>query len=261
MTFDEVGSAAGKKGRKGPFAFRLLVTVGWLIVIGSAFVLGYLLAEHDAKEAAVRIQALQTERDALSEELAAERDAHVRLERTHLIDREAKRAAQSKLAELQRERLYLAKQVAYLQGLIREGEVGAVEIREFTLSEGSDATEYRYNFTVNQLVPEFGRSEGEAVVKVVLERAGERVTVPLTELPGSSSGRHPMSFDHFQTFEGTIRLPSEASPREIIVDIEPGNNNLMQSSEAFAWRARDIGAPNLAPILEEEGGETAARGD
>jgi hypothetical protein len=258
MGFDDGGSA---RGRKGPFAFRLLVTVGWLIVIGSAFVLGYLLAGHDAKEAAVRIQTLQTERDALSEALAAERDAHVRLERTHLIDREAKRAAQSKLAELQRERLYLAKQVAYLQGLIRDGEVGAVEVREFTLTEGEGAGEYRYNFTVDQLVPEFGRSEGSAIVKVVLQRNGERETVPLADLPGSSSGQHNVSFDHFQTFDGTIRLPAEANPREIIVDIEPGNNNLMRSSEAFAWRAHEGDGISLAPILSSGGSEAAAAGE
>jgi hypothetical protein len=41
-----------------------------------------------------RIQALQNEAGMLSEQLAETKEAHVRLERAHLIDREAKRVAQ-----------------------------------------------------------------------------------------------------------------------------------------------------------------------
>ncbi|MGB5833754.1 MAG: hypothetical protein WBG92_17415, partial [Thiohalocapsa sp.] len=90
-------------------------------MIGAAFAFGYLLASYDAERALMRIQSLQTERDILSESLAAARDEHVRLERSHLVDREAKRAAQEQLAEVPAERLQLAKQVASLRGLMRAG--------------------------------------------------------------------------------------------------------------------------------------------
>ena len=237
------------QGRRSPFAFRLFVTLGWLVVIGAAFTLGYLLSGHDANEAAIRIQALQTERDRLSESLAEERDAHVRLERSHMIDREAKRAAQEQLAELQGERLRLAKQVAYLQGLIREGETGVVEVREFLVTEADEPHTFRYRFTMNQLIPNFGHSEGVARIKVALMRDGERSVEPVSALQGSSAGKHDFAFDHFQSFEGTIVLPPGAEPREVIVDIEPENNNLMQSSESFAWQAQGGDATSLLPIV------------
>jgi hypothetical protein len=251
------GELEGRGRRPGPFAFRLFLTIGWLAVIATAFGLGYLLADHDATQAALRIQALQTERDALSEALASAKEANVRLERSHVIDSEAKRAAQAQLGELQGERLRLAKRVAYLQGLMRNGQTGVVEVKEFLLTEGDQPGLFDYRFTVNQLVPDFRRSQGTAVVKVVLRRDGKRVTLSLSELPGSTSGRHPMAFDFFQTFEGRIQLPPDVEPVEVVVDIEPGNNNLMESSEAFAWHAEIGGAISLLP----SGGDEAADKD
>ena len=52
-----------------------MVSIGWLTVVAAAFVLGYLLAAHDVESALARIQALQNERDMLSEQLAAQRSA------------------------------------------------------------------------------------------------------------------------------------------------------------------------------------------
>lgn len=223
--------------RRGPFAFRLFVTVGWLTVIGAAFAAGYLLADYDADRAMARIQALQTERDSLSEALVGARDAHIRLERSHLIDREAKRAAQAQLADLQAERLRLAKQVTYLRGLVREGSAGVVEVKEFMLTQSGDDGVFDYQFIVTQLVPEFGRSEGTAVVKLSVRRGEEVEILSLSELPGSSSGRHDIGFEHFQSLSGKIRVPSGLEPLQVIVDIQPGSDNLISSSDSFAWRA------------------------
>ena len=250
------GELEGRGRHRGPFAFRLFLTIGWLAVIATAFGLGYLLANHDATQAALRIQALQTERDALSEALATAKEGRIRLERSHIIDSEAKRAAQAQLAELQGERLRLAKRVAYLQGLMRNGQTGVVEVKEFLLTEGDAPGLFDYRFTVNQLVPDFRPSRGTAVVKVVLRRDGKRVTLPLSELSGSTSGHHPMAFDFFQTFEGRIQLPPDAEPVEVVVDIEPGNNNLMDSSEAFAWHAEAGDAISLLPSGGEEASDT-----
>jgi len=236
--------------RGGPFAFRLFVTIGWLAVVGAAFAAGYLLADYDANRAMARIQMLQTERDGLSEALAEERDAHVRLERSHLIDREAKRAAQARLVDLQAERLRLAKQVTYLRGLMREGSAGVVEVKEFTLTQSGDDGTFDYQFIVSQLVPEFGRSEGVAIVKLSVRRGDEVEILPLSAFPGSSPGRHHIGFDHFQSLRGKIRVPSGLEPLQVIVDIQPGSDNLIESSESFVWRAGGAKKLMLSPPNE-----------
>jgi hypothetical protein len=223
--------------RGGPFAFRPFVTIGWLAVVSAAFVAGYLLADYDADRAMARIQLLQTERDTLNEALARERTAHIRLERLHLIDREAKRAAQGQLADLQAQRLRLAKQVTYLRGLMREGAAGVVEVKEFMLTQSADDEVFDYQIIATQLVPEFGRSEGTAVVKLSVRRGDKTEILPLSALAGSSSGRHDIAFDHFQSLVGKIRVPPGLEPLQVIVDIQPKSDNFISSSESFAWRA------------------------
>jgi hypothetical protein len=239
--------------RRHPFAFRLSVSIGWLVVVGTFFALGYLLAGHDTEQAAARIQSLQMERDRLTEALAAEREAQVRLQRSHLIDREANRAAQHQLASLQQERLRLAKQVTYLQGLLREGGKGVIEVGDFVLGAGTGDGRYDYQFIAHQLVPEFGKSTGTAVVKLKLEEGDAARVVPVEELPESGPGRHPMSFEHFQSFSGTIRLPTDAEPREIVIDILPADDNLLGSSYAFSWRPGGDTAQLPDPAVTDEG--------
>jgi len=241
-------SVRSARRRRGRFAFRPFVTIGWLVVVGTAFALGYFLAGYDVERTLARIQVLQTERDTFSEALAAERDTRVRLERSHLIDREARRAVQSQLAELQGERLRLAKQVAYLRGLLHVDGKGIVEVKEFVLTKRDEDREFDYQFTVNQLIPDFERSEGTAEVKLVVSDGDDTRTLALADLPGSTDGRHNMAFDHFQSFSGTIRLPKDVEVQRVIVDIRPANDNLLPSSEAFAWRLGEGIGTTLTPV-------------
>jgi hypothetical protein len=231
----------GRRHERSPgrFGFRLLVTVGWLLVIATAFAVGYVLARHDAGVAMTRIQALQNEAGMLSEQLAETKEAHVRLERAHLIDREAKRMAQQELAELQRERLELAKEVAYLQRLISADDAGVVKVKELALSAGDQPGAYHYRLILSQLVPELGRSTGTVTLKVVMQLDGEEVTRGLDELPGSSPTRHRMGFDYFQSLSGEIVLPENAEPLRLVVDIEPSSERLLRSSDAYLWIGPD----------------------
>ena len=245
------GSLDSERHRRRRFAFRPFVTLGWLLVVATAFALGYFLAGYDVERTLARIQALQTERDTISEALAAERDTRVRLEQSHLIDQEARRAVQGQLAELQGERLQLAKQVAYLRGLLHVDGKGVVEVKEFVLTKRAEEGDFDYQFTVNQLIPDFERSVGTAEVSLVVrDGSDDSKTVMLTDLPGSTDGRHDMAFDHFQSFSGTIRLPTDVEAREVIVDIRPANDNLLPSSEAFVWRPGEGSATTLPPVAD-----------
>ena len=249
------GSLASARHRRSRFAFRPFVTIGWLLVVATAFGLGYLLAGYDVERTLARIQALQTERDTFSEALAAERDTRVRMERSHLIDREAQRAVQSQLAELQGERLRLAKQVAYLRGLLHVDGKGVVEVKEFVLTTRGEAGDFDYQFTVNQLIPGFERSSGMVEIKLIVRDGDDDKVVALTDLPGSTDGRHTMAFDHFQSFSGTIRLPDGVEAQQIIVDIRPANDNLLPSSEAFAWHASDGSGATLSSVVASDVGD------
>jgi len=242
--------------RRGPF--RFWVTIGWLVVIGAAFGGGYTVARYDAGMALTRIQVLQNEVASLSEDLAATKAAHVRLERAHLMDREAKRVAQEQLAELQGERLRLAKRVAYFQRLLSADGAGVVEVKEAVISPGEKPGSYHYRLTLSQLIPEIGRSAGTVTLKVAMEQDGKRVVRSLDDLPGSSPARQRMDFEHFQTFDGDIVLPADAEPQHLIVDVNPSTSRLVQSSDAFIWPSADGRDMPLIPDIPSTGRAASA---
>lgn len=225
----------------------LLIAIGWLIVVAAVFVLGYLLAQHDATQAMARIQALQTDRDMLSEQLAAQRDARMKLERSHQIDVEAQRAAQAQLLSLERERMRLEQQLTQLRALIGSSGRGVVEVDDLVL-QSLGGGEYHYRLTLGQLVPDFGQTEGEVVLSVVTFAGGERVATPLTEFSVDDAGRHAFAFEHFQIVEGDFRLPEGAEPVELIIEIVPKDDTLMASQEVVLWEAALAGDSAVVPI-------------
>jgi hypothetical protein len=213
-----------------------MVIVGWLVVIAMTFLLGYLLAGHDTEQSLARIQALQTERDLLSERLAAQRDAQMKLERSHRIDVETRRAAQVQIMKLENDRMRLEQQVAHLRALQGAGGRGVVEVDSFVLTQ-LEGDQYRYRLTLSQLVPDIERTEGEVVLAIVTEADGHRATTPLAALGVGAAGRHEISFEHFQVFEGRFRLGDNGRPLDLVVEILPKDDNLLATKEVVPWRA------------------------
>lgn len=248
--------------RRSRVVFRLLVTAGWLAVLAAAFGLGYLLAREEATEGRARVQELVAETAALSQSLAEAREERVWLERAHLMDREAKRQAQASLTELQRERLYLAKRVAYLQGLLRDDERGVIEIKALELREGSGpGRDFRYRLMLKQLAPERGRSVGTLTLAVGLaseDGAGRRILGP-GELGGAQE--RPFDFEYFQVVEGEFLLPEGVEPERLILEVEPAVEALAPSSEAFLWPGGDMESRRPPPCGGPALGNDAANDD
>jgi hypothetical protein len=261
-----VEARALQRGR-GPWRTRwLLVGLGWLAVVAAAFVLGYLLAAHDTQRASARIQALQTERDMLSEQLAAQRDDRIKLERSHQMDVEARRVAQAQIVELERERMRLEQQLTQLRALVGADGRGVAEVDSLVLAPQPDGG-YRYRLTVGQLVPDFGRTRGEVLLSVVFAAAQADPGAPSgdTERKTVEAARHALDFEHFQVLTGELRLPEDATPLELIVEIMPKDDTLMSSQEIVHWEAAHTDEPVAAtppqrvdrtPSAQEPGGNT-----
>jgi len=226
---------------------RLLVAAGWLAVIATAFVLGYLLAMDDVGRMQQRIARLQLDRDQLSEALAAAREQQIRLERSHQIDAAAKQSAQKSLERLERERLALAKRTTYLARLVREGGSGLIEITDYELEPEGLAGRYRFAFTIRQLFPEDGETTG--VVKLKLEVDGQTVDAPLAS-DGTTGERQAgpirLRFSHFQRVDGVLALPKGVKPDGLVVEVVPDDDRNMALEESFSWKPTTEGLSGVA---------------
>ncbi len=185
---------------------------------------------------AAAIATLQLERDALSAELAEARQQGIACERGQQIEQEKDRSAQAQLKAAQDERLTLAKEVSSLKRLIRSGGRGAVAVQDLRLAAGEAAREFKYSFTVSQLIEGVGETSGSIVVKLVGKQGGKAKTLALKQLKGSQPTRLEMRFDHFQTIDGRLVLPAGFEPQTFSVEIDPAGDKLIASVETFPWR-------------------------
>jgi hypothetical protein len=212
----------------------LLLALGWLLLMSAAFVLGYLLAEYDAQHLLARVQALQTERDMLTEQVAAEVEARLRLERSHQIDVQAQRSAQEQLNALEQDRMQLEQNLAQLRSLVEASGRGIVELRDLTLTPVRKGV-YEYSLSLDQLVPDLGTTQGEAVLSLVGRRDGELVEDSLSALSEGTAGRHAFAFEHSGQVAGRFELAPDLEPLELVVEILPKGDTFIPSKRSAAW--------------------------
>ena len=200
------------------------------------FVLGARSLGMDSIQA---LQDLQRERAALTAELVGLRQVSIACERTQRIDQERDRSVQEQLKAAQDERLALASEVSSLKRLIRAGGRSVVAVQGLRLAIGEAQREFRYRFTVSQLIEDVGQTSGSIDIKLTGTQNGKDKTLTLKQLKGSQPTKLAMRFDHFQTFEGHLVLPAGFEPRALTVAINPKGDNLIASSETFPWQVTE----------------------
>jgi len=206
-------------------------------VAAGAFWAGFVLGARSlGTESIQALQDLQRERAALTAELVGLRQVSIACERTQRIDQERDRSVQEQLKAAQDERLALASEVSSLKRLIRAGGRSVVAVQGLRLATGEAQREFRYRFTVSQLIEDVGQTSGSVDIKLTGTQNGKDKTLTLKQLKGSHPTKLAMRFDHFQAFEGHLVLPAGFEPQALTVAINPKGDKLIASTETFPWQ-------------------------
>ncbi|MBK1719011.1 DUF6776 family protein [Thiocystis violacea] len=224
-------------------AYRLLAIGVLSLTLAAVFLLGFELGKEapasgngPAASDSLRVQLLH-ERDRLKTLLAESERQRLILDRTLRIDREASRLLKEQIKEAQDARLERNRELNYLKRLVQGGSEGAVQVYDMRLVDGEAPREYRYDFTIMQLIQGFGRSTGEVLLSIEGRRGDAVVTLTLSELPEAQPDALRMDFEHFQNCQGAFVLPHDFDPISIVVDIKPRTERLLPTSVSFPWGA------------------------
>jgi len=239
VTYRGHGRSPRMSGASGEVALRALLVLASLTlaagVIAGAFFVGARYEHDSSKPLAERVQAIEQERDALMVRVVELEQQNIALDRSHQIDHEACRSLSEELKTAQDKRLGAEKEASLLRRLMQEKGGGILEVKDFTLKEAAEPGEFAYNFTVSQLVQDFGESNGDIRMEIIGKRNGKKTVLPLAKLKGSKPSKHEMKLKHFQNFEGQIRLPDGFEPDNLVVEIKPRTDGLVPVSETFPW--------------------------
>jgi hypothetical protein len=239
MTHRGSGRSPRSYGESGEVALRALLVLVSLVLAAGAIAAAFLVGarfERDASKPLVeRVQAIKQERDALMARVAELEQQNIVLDRSHQIDHEACRSLSEELKTAQDKRLGAEKEASLLRRLMQENGGGILEIKDLTLKKAAELGQFTYNFTVSQLVQDFGESDGDVRMEIIGKRNGKKTVLPLAELKGSKPPKHEMKLKHFQNFDGQIRLPDGFEPENLVVEIKPRTDGLVPVSETFPW--------------------------
>ncbi len=221
-------------------ALILLVLVAFAAAIAGAFSVGKRFRAEEAPKPPNECVSTPGDTagggcDALATEVSNLKQQGIALKQSQQIDREVNRNLSKQLKEAQDERLGLEKEVSFLRRLIQEGGRGILQPKDLKVEETGKPDEFRYNFTIRQLIQDFGESVGEVEIQVIGWRDGKATALSLDKLKGSDPRKHKMKFKHFQSFQGSIKLPGDFEPEELVVEIKPKTAELIPVSETFPW--------------------------
>lgn len=180
-----------------------------------------------------QIEQLEAERGRLREQLAV-------LERTSQVDRESIRQVREALQKSQSGYREMERELRVLRGIVDAGvKSEGLFVRGFSLSRGEQPGSYRYRFTVSQALKNSGAAVGWILLSLEGKRAGEPVTLPLSELTEEKVEKLKMRFRHFQDVDGVLQVPEDFNPERLTVELKPTSNRLPETRASFDWRVAD----------------------
>lgn len=231
------------KGRRRWYLIAVLVPTMVLAAVGYAFDYGRnsilfdrLIAERQIMELKRQLGSLEKQVSSLGAERVKLREQVAALERASQIDREAARAVGEEIRFGQEERLKMEEELIFLRGIVSGKEDGKnLRIQNFKVEPTENKTDFRYSFTVSQMLTNEDDAKGQISITLVGKQEGKEKSFSLEELTEENISSVAMQFKYFKKFDGQLILPTGFSASNMIIDIKPINEKLSRLTETFEW--------------------------
>ncbi|MEO0578542.1 MAG: DUF6776 family protein [Pseudomonadota bacterium] len=201
------------------------------------FEMGRFSAEYNIFAIAAERRETRTEISEMRDEIATLREQIVQTETVQVTEREAYRAVEQNLSELQAKIQEQREAIAFYRGIISPSSANAgLRIQDMQLLRGPNESQYRLRLTLVQVKQHHREIYGRVSLSVDGAQNGESVSYPLSQLLADGEKRSwNYGFRYFQDFERRLALPDGFSPLTVNIELVPkgaGNVGLKQS---FPW--------------------------
>lgn len=221
-----------------PWRYRAAIAV--LLVLAVAAV-GYAYYRGLA-DGGYLYQEAQAERQGLEEALAETREENRRLrervavlERAREVEENSQEALQEELVALQDEIMELREELTFYRGIVSpEDGASGLRVQNFSINPGAEEGLYHYRLMLVQALRHDERVEGDVTLEIRGVRDGEETRLTLSDV-AAGSGELDFGFRYFQDFDGSLRLPEDFLPRDVVVRAQPATPGRNPHEETFEW--------------------------
>lgn len=212
----------------------LLIGVGW-----QAWELGKRQGGHDSRRSLAEKVALARQLDEQARSLAELRSEAARYRREAEIEKLAARELQKELIALQDERSRLKSEMEMLRGLISNNS-GSLYIRQFELQTLEQPRQFRYAFTLVQVMEKVKKTRGKLLMKISGRLKGKKKQLDRAAFSPDGEKTLKLEFQHYADIQGEIELPEGFVPSKIQVEFLPRNKELKKLHTVFPWPEEEM---------------------
>ncbi len=224
----------------GTSNFWLLSAVSALVLVtaGAAFLLywyntnepGMSRFEPEVRELRQQVEFYKAENEELTTDLA-------RAERSGAIDKEASKQLQTTIIERENKIRTLKEEVSFYKSIVNpKGGKKGLGIKEFSLADTSVENSYRFVLVATQSA---GKKavKGRIIIRLQGHKDGDSVTLGWKDFSVEGKKSPYFKFQYFQKFEGSIVLPEDFEPENVLVRLVPEGKKVDVLQQSYSWQS------------------------
>lgn len=226
-------------GEYSPWRKRAAVLLAALLVVAcgwGGYEYGRYAGGFDVRDARARERELQQRIDELVQDNRRLKAEHTTATRGAEIDKSAAESVRASLAQTQQELLESREELAFYRSIVAPGEVApGLHIQRFRLTPGESQGYFGYELVLTQAMNKRRSISGSADLRVIGQLDGKQVTYALSDLADADLNKLNFKFKYFQSFEGSLRLPSTFDPQSVTIVVRPSGKKAKAVRESYKW--------------------------
>ncbi|MEN8108209.1 MAG: DUF6776 family protein [Pseudomonadota bacterium] len=199
--------------------------------------LGKVHGVNELKSLRVEHRVLQGRYDKMVKDRNVLREHAAVLERSSQVDRQATQAVRDELGQLQENLQAAREEIRFYRGIVSPGDGSkGLQIHSFTLSEGLQPGEYRYDLVLTQLKRNDRYISGRVSWNIIGKQGDDISELDLAAVTDPETKYLEFRFRYFQHLTGVARLPEGYQAHELVLTVKATGKQAPEPLQAtFAW--------------------------
>ena len=178
---------------------------------------------------------LRIDLDSASKDVKKLRREVARLERSTQVELQAAEQIKQTLREKDMEILKLTEELVFYRSLLAPEKVNVgIEIRDFSL-RAAGQSEYYYDFLLTQSSRSKRVAKGKVNLRIDGNKDGVMHRIELLDVASATGDAMNYSFKYFQRLNGAFELPSNFTPKMLLVEVEPEAKSKEPIQISYSW--------------------------
>ena len=210
-----------------------IIAVGGYLV----FEFGRIQAGYNFLDAAEERERSEQRVAELEGEIVALREQIALLETHRDIDREAYRAVEASLIELQSKIQEQRDAIGFYRGIVSpaDGNKG-LRVQDLKLTRGKEEREYTLHLVLVQAMRHDRKVSGDVSLSVDGDLDGVETSYSYAQLlPEEADEGWSFSFRYFQDFDRQLVLPAGFTPERVTIEVHSRTRSIASIEESFSW--------------------------